>query len=220
VTRLFADVLDLTIGQVARVLCLGAHSDDLEIGCGGTIRRLVQAYPRVEVRWQVFSAPGPRRREAQRSAKELLTGSKGARIEIRDFRESYFPEEWGAIKDVFEKTKKQFEPDLIFTHWRDDRHQDHRVLSDLAWNTFRNHTILEYEIPKYDGDLGNPNIYVALDAELCQQKIAAILRHFRTQATRHWFTQETFLGLMRLRGIECGPRAGYAEAFYGRKLVI
>jgi LmbE family N-acetylglucosaminyl deacetylase len=213
-------MFQLNVATVQRVLCLGAHSDDLEIGCGGTLRRTIQEIPRVEIRWHVFSASGQRRCEAERSAKEFLRGGKDAQIHIGDFRESYFPEQWAAIKDVFETTKREFEPDVIFTHWRDDRHQDHRVLSDLAWNTFRNHTILEYEIPKYDGDFGNPNLYVALDEAVCREKVAAILRHFQTQNERHWFTEDTFLALLRIRGIECGPRTHYAEAFYARKLVV
>jgi len=206
--------------KLRRILCLGAHSDDLEIGCGGTVRRIIQSFPRVEIRWHVFSAAGRRRREAERSAKQFLEGTKGAQIRIGHFRASYFPEQWAAIKNVFERTKREFEPDLVFTHWRDDRHQDHRVLSDLAWNTFRNHAILEYEIPKYDGDLGNPNFYVALEDDLCREKVSGILRHFRTQEGRHWFTEDTFLALLRLRGIECGPGTRYAEAFYARKLVV
>lgn len=210
----------LNVANVRRILCLGAHADDLEIGCGGTVRRIIQSSPRVVIRWHVFSALGRRRREARQSAKEFLHGANGAQILVGNCRESYFPEQWAAIKDAFEKMKGQFEPDLVFTHWRDDRHQDHRVLSDLAWNTFRNHTILEYEIPKYDGDLGNPNVYMALDEGICRQKVAAILSHFQSQQGRHWFTEDTLFALLRLRGIECGPRARYAEAFYARKLVL
>jgi LmbE family N-acetylglucosaminyl deacetylase len=213
-------MFQLSDARVRRVLCLGAHADDLEIGCGGTVRRIIHASPGVEIRWHVFSASGGRRLEAKRSARDFLRGTKRAEIQVGTFRESFFPDQWSAIKRVFEQTKRLFEPDLIFTHWRDDRHQDHRVLSDLAWNTFRNHMILEYEIPKYDGDLGNPNLYVALEDTICRQKVAAILRHFRTQNNRHWFTEDTFTALLRLRGIECGPRTRYAEAFYARKLVV
>lgn len=213
-------VLHFDTGRVRRVLCLGAHSDDIEIGCGGTVRRIIQAFPRVEFRWEVFAAPGPRAREAKRSAEAFLKGARKAGVHVRRFRESYFPHDWADIKDVFERIKTEFEPDVVFTHWRDDRHQDHRVLSDLAWNTFRDHAILEYEIPKYDGDLGNPNVYVALDESLARQKVSGILRHFPTQAGRHWFTEDTFMALLRLRGLECGSRTHYAEAFYGRKLVV
>ena len=140
-----------------RVLCLGAHSDDIEIGCGGTLLRLIAANPSIEIQWHVFSSSGPRRKEARASAAEFLRGVKKRQVVTYQFRESYFPIEWAKIKDEFERIKSGFDPDLILTHWRDERHQDHRVLSDLGWNTFRNHTILEYEIPKYDGDLGQPN---------------------------------------------------------------
>ncbi len=212
-------MLGLNFDRARRVLCLGAHADDLEIGCGGTIRRMLRESPEIEIWWHVFSAPGERRHEARGSARELLDGARTAAVRIASFRESYFPQQWGRIKDTFEAIKDAFEPDLVLTHWRDDRHQDHRVLSDLAWNTFRSHTILEYEIPKYDGDLGNPNVYVSLGDDTCRQKVAAVLRHFKTQRTRHWFTEDALLGLLRLRGIECGPGTRYAEAFYGRKLI-
>ncbi|HKX62554.1 MAG TPA: PIG-L deacetylase family protein [Verrucomicrobiae bacterium] len=203
-----------------KILCLGAHSDDIEIGCGGTLRRLIAERPGIEIWWQVFSATGERKREAEASAADFLAGVKERRIVTGEFRESYFPQDWALIKDEFEHLKQEFEPDLILTHWRDDRHQDHRVLSDLAWNTFRNHTILEYEIPKYDGDLGQPNYYVTLDESICRGKVTAILQHFRSQASRAWFTEDTFFALMRLRGIECGARARFAEAFHARKLVV
>jgi LmbE family N-acetylglucosaminyl deacetylase len=213
-------MLEIRLADVRRVLCLGAHSDDLEIGCGGTLCRIIEGSRDVVVRWHVFSAAAERRREAERSATRFLEGARDATVHMNDFRESYFPEQWAAIKDVFETIKAEFEPDVVLTHWRDDRHQDHRVLSDLAWNTFRSHAILEYEIPKYDGDLGNPNIYVALDEALCRRKVDAIMDCFQTQRGRHWFTEDVFWGLLRLRGMECGPRARYAEAFFGRKLVV
>ena len=213
-------MLRLPFGDVRTLLCVGAHADDIEIGAGGTVRRILTEAPDVDVWWHVFSAVGDRRAEAEASAKDILRQAAAYHLELGDFRESYFPERWSAVKDVFEGLKRECEPDLVLTHWRDDRHQDHRILSDLTWNTFRNHTILEYEIPKYDGDLGNPNVYVTLDDRLCRDKVAGLLAHFRTQAGRHWFTEDAFLALMRLRGIECGPRARYAEAFYGRKLVI
>jgi LmbE family N-acetylglucosaminyl deacetylase len=210
------------VGQpVKRVLCLGAHADDIEIGCGGTLLRLIAADPSLTIEWHVFSATGPRRKEARASAAAFLSGLKrgGGKIATHAFRESYFPQDWAGIKDEFERIKRRFDPDVIFTQAREDRHQDHRVLSDLAWNTFRNHPILEYEIPKYDGDLGQPNYYVALDEATVRRKVTLLLEKFPTQARRHWFTEETFRGLMRIRGIECGPRAHYAEAFYLRKWV-
>ena len=156
-------MLNLRCPSLNRVLCLGAHSDDIEIGCGGTILRLQDEHQDLEVLWVVFSAEPPRDREARRSAREFLTGARKPRIQLKKFRTSFFPYQGRAIKEFFETIKARFTPDLIFTHYRDDRHQDHRVLSDLAWNTFRNHLILEYEIPKYDGDLGIPNTFVPLD---------------------------------------------------------
>lgn len=202
------------------ILLLGAHADDIEIGCGGTVFRLLETWPDAEVHWHVLSAPGPREREARRSAAAWLRAARKSRVDIQEFRESYFPDQWADIKNHVEQIRAGCEPDLIFTHWRDDLHQDHRVVSDLTWNAFRNHTILEYEIPKYDGDIGNPNLYVALDRPVSRRKVTAVMRHFRTQATKPWFTEDTFFALLRLRGIECGGRTHFAEAFYARKLVL
>ena len=171
----------------------------------------------MEVRWVVFTAEGNRAREARTSAKALLQNVR-QKIVIKDFRGSFLPFQGAEVKSYFESLKKSFEPDLIFTHHRDDRHQDHRVLSDLAWNTFRDHLILEYEIPKYDGDLGSPNVFVPLSESLSKKKAAHICRFFQTQTNKHWFAEETFLALMRLRGVECATT--YAEAFYCRKLVL
>jgi LmbE family N-acetylglucosaminyl deacetylase len=208
----------LRLEGIKNVLCLGAHSDDIEIGCGATVLRLIQEQPDIQIYWLVFSARGLRAREAKQSASEFLRGIRSRRIRTGSFKESYFPSEWPAIKDTFEQVKREFEPDLVLTQYRDDRHQDHRVLSDLAWNTFRNHLVLEYEIPKYDGDLGTPNVYIPIPRELCERKVAALLRHFQSQTNRHWFTADTFWALLRLRGIECAAHSGFAEAFYGRKL--
>lgn len=205
---------------VKRLLCLGAHSDDIEIGCGATVLRLIQEQPGLQIYWLVFSARGKRAREAKQSADDFLCGVRSRNIRTLTFRESYFPSEWAAIKDAFEQMKQEFEPDLIFTQYRNDRHQDHRVLSDLAWNTFRNHLILEYEIPKYDGDLGTPNFYIPVSRKICERKVAALLRHYKSQTGRHWFTTDTFWALLRLRGIECAAPSGFAEAFYGRKLCL
>jgi LmbE family N-acetylglucosaminyl deacetylase len=203
-----------------RVLCLGAHSDDIEIGCGGTVVELVRRYPRLSVLWVVFSAERKRAAEAQASARFFLKGLKRPRVVIHNFRGSFFPFQGEAIKESFEELKETFRPDLVFTHYRDDRHQDHRVISDLTWNTFRNHLILEYEIPKYDGDLGNPNFYVPLEESVCRRKSEHICTFFKSQADKHWFSADTFLALMRLRGIECVSNSKYAEAFYCRKLVL
>jgi LmbE family N-acetylglucosaminyl deacetylase len=203
-----------------RVLCLGAHSDDIEIGAGGTLLNLAVQVPELEIRWVVFSAPGPRAEEARRSADEFLAHVARKEVIIGSFRESYFPSEWVSIKDWFEEVKAKFDPDIVFTHYRNDRHQDHRVLSDLAWNTFRNHLILEYEILKYDGDLGAPNTFMPLSEQLCARKIELLLKHFKSQSTKQWFTSDTFEAMHRIRGVECASATGRAEAFYCRKLVL
>jgi LmbE family N-acetylglucosaminyl deacetylase len=208
------------LGSVRRILCLGAHSDDIEIGAGGTLLKLAAGVPDLAIQWVVFSAPGSRAEEARRSADEFLAGVARKQVIVGSFRESYFPSEWVAIKDWFEEVKAKFDPDIVFTHYRDDRHQDHRVLSDLAWNTFRNHLILEYEILKYDGDLGRPNVFVPLSDQLCSSKVELLLKHFQTQSTKHWFTRDTFDAMHRIRGIECASSTGRAEAFYSRKLVL
>ena len=213
-------MISLRFDKLNRVLCLGAHADDIEIGCGGAVLELARRHPGLQFYWAVFSANARRIREARSSARAFLRGANVQAIRIANFRESYFPHEWSSIKEAIEKLKKKFEPELVFTHYRDDRHQDHRVLSDLAWNTFRHHLILEYEIPKYDGDLGNPNLYVPLDKELCRRKIEHLCAFYQTQSNKHWFSRDTFLSLMRLRGIECASNTKYAEAFYGRKMIL
>ena len=202
------------------ILCLGAHSDDIEIGCGGTILRLLQSYNNANVTWVVFSANADRKREAVTSAKRFLARAKATTIITKGFKESFFPYRGENIKSFFERLKIQVAPDLIFSHYRHDQHQDHRVICELTWNTFRNHQILEYEIPKYDGDLGQPNVYVPLSQELCNEKIKYLMEGFSTQRSRQWFTEDTFKSLLRLRGIECHTPNKYAEAFYGRKLVL
>jgi LmbE family N-acetylglucosaminyl deacetylase len=213
-------VIALPLKHCERILCLGAHSDDIEIGCGGTLLSLIAENPAVEVRWVVFSAQPPRNIEAKRSALEFLAKGRKRTIELKKFRTSFFPYQGQAIKEAFEQIKSKFSPDVIFTHYRDDRHQDHCVLSDLAWNTFRTHLILEYEIIKYDGDLGSPNLFVPLAEEICTQKIDLLLKHFRTQSNKHWFTRSTFEAMHRIRGVECASSTGFAEAFYCRKLVL
>jgi LmbE family N-acetylglucosaminyl deacetylase len=203
-----------------RVLCLGAHSDDIEIGCGGTILRLASEYPNLSVHWVVFSAGARRAEEARRSADAFLAQAADRQVVVHEYRDGFFPYVGGQIKDSFEALKGQVDPDLIFTHCRHDAHQDHRVLCELTWNTFRNHLILEYEIPKYDGDLGSPNVFVCLDEPTWRRKISILSEHFKTQEDKHWFAEETFSALMRLRGIESRSPSRYAEAFYGRKLVV
>lgn len=211
---------EFSLNQAKRILCLGAHSDDIEIGMGGTLLQWLEGSPEAQVCWVVFSAPGERAEEARRSAESFLAKAGRAEILVGSFRESYFPSEWPAIKDWFEEIRRKMEPDVVFTHFREDRHQDHRVLSDLAWNTFRQHLVLEYEILKYDGDLGKPNLYVPLARETCQRKIALLMEHFETQKKRHWFSEDSFEALHRIRGIECASPSGMAEAFHARKLVV
>jgi len=203
-----------------RVLCLGAHSDDIEIGCGGTILRLIELYPNIEFYWIVFSSDERRAREASAGARAFIGRVKKRNVVLKNFREGFFPYIAVEVKEYFEGLKHQFNPDLIFTHYRYDLHQDHRLISELTWNTFRNHFILEYEIPKYDGDLGMPNFFVHLSSRLAQRKIQSIMKSFRTQGEKHWFDEETFRGILRLRGVEsCAPER-LAEAFYGRKMTF
>lgn len=202
-----------------RVLCLGAHSDDIEIGCGGAILKLIETHPNLNFYWVVFGANQPQRAsEAEASAEAFLRGAQEKKVVVKGFRDSFFPYNGTAIKEEFEQFKT-FAPDLIFTHYRNDLHQDHRLLCELTWNTFRDHLILEYEIPKYDGDLGSPNLFFQLDETLCQKKVQFILEYFETQKERHWFTEDTLLALMRLRGVESKSPGKYAEAFYCRKIV-
>ena len=203
-----------------RILCLGAHADDLEIGCGGAVLGLLRRRKAVEVDWVVFSAQGARAREARRGAALFLKGARRTRITIGRFRDGFFPYEGARIKQVFERLKRRPAPDLVFTHCRGDRHQDHRVVSDLTWQTFRNHCILEYEVSKFDGDLGTPNVFVPLDRATSARKVASIHAAFSSQRGRPWFTPETFMALMRLRGVECRAPLGLAEAFHARKLVL
>jgi LmbE family N-acetylglucosaminyl deacetylase len=210
-------MLSFNFDSVKRVLCLGAHSDDIEIGCGGTLLKLAQERPDIEVTWVVFSGEGKREQEARNSAKAFLKGFKKSKIITKPFRTSFFPYEGERIKRFFE-TLKKVEPDIVFTHQRHDRHQDHRVLSDLAWNTWRNHLLLEYEIPKYDGDLGAPNVFIPIEQQFCDKKVQYLCRFFQTQGNKHWFAAETFFGLMRLRGMESAST--HAEAFYARKLLL
>jgi LmbE family N-acetylglucosaminyl deacetylase len=203
-----------------KVLCLGAHSDDIEIGCGGLILALLAERRRVELDWVVFSATAARDREARRSAALFMRGAARQRVAVHRFRDGFFPYDGGDIKKTFEELKTRVAPDVILTHSRDDRHQDHRLLSDLTWNTFRNHFILEYEIPKFDGDLGTPNCFVPLQRSTCMRKVKYLQRVFGTQRDKHWFSADTFMSLMRLRGMECRAADGYAEAFYARKVVL
>lgn len=203
-----------------RVLCLGAHSDDIEIGCGGTILRLLAEDEKIDVTWVVLASNADREREARNSAAQFLGRADKKDVIVKSFRDGFFPFDGAQIKNYFEEGIKPISPDLIFTHNRNDAHQDHRLVAELTWNTFRNHLILEYEIPKYDGDVGQPNFFVPLDREICENKIRYLMEAFETQRSKLWFGRETFLGLMRLRGMECVAPSGYAEAFYCRKIVV
>jgi len=205
---------------VSHVLCLGAHADDIEIGCGGTMLTLLEADPSLAVTWVVFSAEGERAEEARRSAENFLAGAASRQILIHSFRDGFFPYSGSQIKEAFEELASRVTPDLVFTHYRHDLHQDHRVLAELTLNTFRNHFVLEYEIPKYDGDLSQPNVFVPLEASLCHSKVDLILTSFKTQANKRWFSEDLFRSLLRLRGMECNAPSNYAEAFHGRKLVV
>src|SRR5436309_5602078 len=204
--------------SLLKLLCIGAHSDDIEIGCGGTVVRLLEENPNTEVHWVVVGAMGQRANEAVESANLFLANAKRKEIVIKQFRDGFFPYSGSDIKDFFEKLKGECSPDLILTHYRGDLHQDHRLVSELTWNTFRNHLILEYEIPKYDGDLGSPNLFVRLDDATCQQKVTTLMQCFQSQQHRDWFTADAFFALLRLRGIE--SRARYAEAFHCRKVTV
>jgi len=202
------------------VLCLGAHCDDIEIGCGGTILKLLNEHRALKVHWVVLSGTPERKKEAERAAQMFLKGSRRPTVEIHDFRDSFFPYDGKAIKESLQALAAKISPDLIFTHYRKDLHQDHRVVCDLTWNAFRNHCILEYEIPKYDGDLGRPNLFCGLDKQLCDRKIKNILSAFRSQSKKQWFTEDTFRALLRLRGVESNAPGRYAEAFYCRKALF
>ncbi|MBI2432380.1 MAG: PIG-L family deacetylase [Candidatus Hydrogenedentes bacterium] len=202
------------------LVCLGAHSDDIEIGCGGTILGLLGRHKRVSVHWLVFSATDQRADEAQQSARRFLKRAQQTHVELCDFRDGFFPYHGAAIKDIFERVKREVNPDVVFTHCRQDLHQDHRLLSELTRNTWRDHLILEYEIPKYDADLGAPNVYVPISKQHVAKKIEHLLNSFTSQRSKQWFDEETFRGLMRLRGVECNSPTRYAEAFYGHKITL
>jgi LmbE family N-acetylglucosaminyl deacetylase len=200
-----------------RILALGAHPDDIEIGCGGTILRLVAEHSSLEVSWVVFSSTPERAAEARASAAAFLAGVRTTKVVIRDYRDGFLPYSGSAVKDEFEALKREFSPDLVFTHYREDRHQDHRLISDLTWNTWRDHFILEYEIPKYDGDFGSPNFFASLPTLTLDRKIGLLLEHFPSQGGKPWFTADLFRAVARIRGMESAAPGGFAEGFYARK---
>jgi LmbE family N-acetylglucosaminyl deacetylase len=213
------ELLPKTAGP-ARILVLGAHCDDIEIGCGGTLLRLAGSGAPLDVLWVVFCSTPVRAKEARASAAAFLSGVQGARVIVHEFKDSLLPYSGLAVKQAFEALKPEFTPDLIFTHYREDRHQDHRLVSELTWNTWRDHTILEYEIPKFDGDLGSPNVFVPASAELAAEKIRLLHESFPSQRDKHWFDDELFRALMRIRGMEAASPSGLAEAFTSRKLSL
>ena len=208
------------VTETINVLCLGCHSDDIEIGCGGTILRLAEQYKSAIFHWVVFSARGIRLAEAQRGAALFVEPARLRGPVLKDFPDGFMPFVGDQVKAVFEELKQAVSPNLIFTHNGRDAHQDHRLISELTWNTFRDHMILEYEVPKYDGDLGQPNFFVPLEIEVFQKKIRYIMETFQSQHSKRWFQEDTFLSLMRLRGMECNAPRHHAEAFYCRKVVF
>lgn len=217
-------MLPLTFRRDARrpltILCLGAHSDDIEIGCGATVLRLLASHPGAVVYWIVFSAEDARADEARRSARGMLRRAGRATVAVEGFRDGFFPHEGATLKAYFEDMKSRVNPDVIFTHHQGDRHQDHRVVAELTWNTFRDHLVLEYEIPKYDGGLVTPNAFVPIDGATCRRKVRHLMRAFPSQRGKRWWGEETFLALMRLRGVESASRTGYAEGFHVPKAVL
>jgi len=207
-------------GERLSILCLGAHSDDIEIGAGATLLSLMARGVRLDVHWCVLSGVGEREREARNSAADFLSEAASAKVEVMSFRDGFFPEQGESIKSWFETLNACVRPDLILTHRRDDAHQDHRTVCRLTWNTFRDHFILEYEIPKWDGDLGKPNFYLPISESVLRRKLDLLDAHFGSQRSKQWFDAETFRGLARLRGMECRAPENYAEAFVSRKLTV
>jgi LmbE family N-acetylglucosaminyl deacetylase len=203
-----------------RLLCVGAHSDDLEIGCGATIMKWLSGARPTEVTWVVLCAESARAAEARRSARALLTRATAKKVVLAGFRDCYFQAQYSELKQLFDELKKDFEPDIVFSHRLEDRHQDHRLAAELTWNTWRDHLILEYEIPKYEGDLATPNVYVPIPRALARRKARHLDHNFASQRSKDWFTPDTFLGLMRIRGVEVRSESGFAEGFHARKLSL
>lgn len=202
------------------VLCIGAHSDDIEIGCAGTLLRWAKEYRRIEITWVVLSAPGARAREARRSARALLRRASALELVLGDFADSRLPADFARAKSFFDELRRRIDPDVILTHRLEDRHQDHRLIAELTWQTWRDHVIFEYEIPKYEGDLGQPNVFVPIDRAIADRKIRHLFAHFGSQRSKDWFNEGAFRGLMQLRGIESRAASGFAEAFTVRKAVL
>lgn len=209
---------DFILSGARRILCLGAHCDDIEIGCGAALLALQRSAPRVRIDWAVLSGTPERRAETRAAMRALVRPAKRGELLFGDFPDGRFPAHYGEIKEYVESLKRLPRPDLILCHERDDRHQDHRAVNEFVWNTFRDHAVLEYEIPKWDGGLGQPNVYVPVSTAQARAKVAALLKSHRSQRGRDWFTADTFMAMLSLRGIECRSPSGYAEGFYGRKI--
>ncbi len=207
-------------GRALRILCLGAHCDDIDIGCGGTLLKLLAKGGPWDVTWVAFSSNEVRARELRASARRFLRGAAQTRVLTFEFEDTLFPAQYAAIKEAFGSLKQLPAPDLVFTHHRADLHQDHRIVGELTWNAFRRHLILEYEIPKYDGGLTTPNAYVQLTKAQVAAKTRALMSSYASQHSKGWFSPETFTSLMRLRGIEAGPGTGWAEGFHVSKFCI
>lgn len=207
-------------GSLSRVLAVGSHGDDIEIGCGATLLTLTRALPGLEVTWVVLAADGTRAEEARASAEAFLEHAGSANVEVHAFRDAFLPYSGTEVKELFDELSRRVDPHVVFTHARDDLHQDHRLVNELTWNAFRNHLVLEYEVPKFDGDLGRPNVFFPLTEEAAEEKIALLHRHFPSQAAKSWFDRDTFRGLMRLRGMEANAPERFAEAFVCRKLPL
>lgn len=206
--------------MLGHVLCLGAHCDDIEIGCSGSLLKLSAEGRLRHVTWVVFTSDTRREREAARSAQAILTGVKEKDVVVRSLRDGFLPAHGAELKEYFEELKTSVSPDAVLTHYRGDLHQDHRLVSELTWNTFRDHLILEYEIPKYDGDFGSPNVFVPLDDVVVSEKVRNLLDCFESQRGKRWFSESLFRSVLRIRGMECNAPSGFAEAFYCRKLVL
>lgn len=208
----------LGAGDSLNVLCIGAHADDIEIGAGGTVLTWLRSGAELNVHWCVASAAAARGAEAKASAADFLAGAARFTVELGEFTDAYFPYEGASVKRWVEAQAARMKPDIVLTHARDDAHQDHRLINELAWNIFRDSLILEFEIPKWDGDLGRPNVYQPIDEATLSRKVSLLEKHFGTQRSKDWFDPETFRGLARLRGMEC--RSRYAEAFHVRKMML
>ena len=213
-------MISCNLKRVKRVLCLGAHSDDIEIGCGGTLLQMIEQSKSIEFYWLVLCANPERTMEARRSANAFLARARKKTIVVKPFRDGFLPYLGSPVKQCFEELKKVFTPDVIFTHCRHDLHQDHRLVCELTWNTFRDHFILEYEVPKYDADLRSPNFFVPLSDAQARKKVNNLMRYFTTQRNKRWFREELFYGLMRLRSAEAASPTRYSEAFYCRKALL